>query len=406
VDCITPVGSRFRYIQLMRTCAVFLLVVLLGQSVVLAQTPSTSTAVSQSINPRVSAAMKHHFEAASELSRAGHLEKAIALLEDVRSSPQASDSDRLVADKAIHSLTWEEAAPVMATKIDTFIPKPAVDLVQLQLAATPTDSSVVPHKADDEYLAEVAHRLQRRLKDFTVTPDPGQASLLVVDSRGVKVGHLAIQPNHERCVAENCQGSLSGWLDAAVDVVNQRMLPPAPIDVRVIVARREVIESELEPRGEGAPPVPMHECLGELVCVLGVEEQSSLRYLDMRDLDNMSLTEDQAYGLAMSNTRRELRPMSKLKVPTVGHPIEFNDLDSFESARMLLTADWARMAAQMRGELIAMVPATNLVVYGRGGSPEALRHLRQFAADALPSGARPLEAKVFRWSGKKWVPLP
>ena len=268
----------------------------------------------------------------------------------------------------------------------------------------PAQGSAVPHRTRDEFLTYTAAELQKRLPGFTVTPDLGQASLLIMTPSGTKAGHVSPQMEFATCRESEsfCRESLNLWIDAAVEFEQNRLIAPAIADVQVLVNSRTSLEAELAPRDPRAPRVLMRRCLGELVCALAADNGWMLRYVDAQDLKSMNLSEDRAYELALDNSRRLLRPASRLKVPTEEHPIQFADLASDQSSRVLFTADWASLAASVHGDLIMAVPASGLVVYGLGGNQDAVRRLRQFAEDSMPGALRPLSTTVFRWTGKGW----
>lgn len=195
---------------------------------------------------------------------------------------------------------------------------------------------------------------------------------------------------------------LSSWVNTAAGSIQDQMRAPDAQSIRVMVGPRAGFESEAGPRPARGPQILERPCVGDLVCVLSADHPGSPRYLDPRHLAQLQLTEDQAFALGEANVRTKLRPVSALAAPTAEHPIQFLDYSPFESSRLVLGSDWTSLAARMGGELIAAIPAANLFVYARGGSPAAVHALREFAEAAYPSADRPLSTTVFRWTSRGW----
>jgi hypothetical protein len=287
-------------------------------------------------------------------------------------------------------------------------PGAAFVAVGFALGGARADELRIPLDTREAFIAYVAPLLQQRLSGYSVAPDVGMASMLVVDPEGAKVGHLTIQDQYQWCRAKPsaCQDYVARWLVAANGAIDEYASPPDPQKLRVMIGPRESFVAEAAPRATTAPPLLLRPCVGEFVCVLVAEHAESPRYLDARDLERLKLTEDQAFDLGMDNLRRGLKPVSALPVPTAQHPIQFINDNALESSRLLFVADWAPLAERLGGELLVAIPAANLAVYTGGGSAEAVSALRKFAESATPSAERPLATTVLRWSARGWEAAP
>jgi hypothetical protein len=258
----------------------------------------------------------------------------------------------------------------------------------------------------DAFLAYAAGILRQRLPPgYSVTPDAGSPSVLILDGHGAKIGHVDMGLQYLLCPGPpaNCFASVTQWALAAENTLEDFSAPPDPRDLYVVASPRSLFESELAPRPASAPAVPMRPCLPNLVCVLLAKRDTGLRFVNVHDLAEMRLTEDSAFHIATANTRRRLESLPLPVPPSAEQPIRFVNYDQFESSLLLLHADWSSLAKATGGRLLVAIPAGDLVVYAADAGPGSVAAFTKFVADCLPSAKYRLSPLIFRWRPDGWA---
>ncbi|MDE2464949.1 MAG: hypothetical protein KGO02_14695, partial [Alphaproteobacteria bacterium] len=281
--------------------------------------------------------------------------------------------------------------------------------VSAQPATAAASASPIPLSNRSAFVTYAAGQLQQQLPGFTVKMDRGNPSMLIVDPRGAKVGHLIVRQTYEWCRAQvgHCSNLLSQWLQEARTAVQNRRRTPDPNDLILLLGPREMFEKLAAPRASRAPALAMQPCVADLVCTLAVKEVSGFpRLVDDDDLLHMHLTMDQAMQLARKNLHAQLDLISVLKLPSDSEPLAFNDDTDLEGSRLALPSEWQDISARAGGDLIAAVPASNIVVYTQADRPRAVEELRKFARAVYPTAVQPVSTEIFRWNAGHWTVVP
>lgn len=269
-------------------------------------------------------------------------------------------------------------------------------------------SSAIPLGDRATFVTYAAAQLQQRLTGFTVSPDQGAPSMLIVDPRGAKVGHASIKQTYEWCRGKvaPCDNLLSRWLQTAQTAVEDARRTPDPKDLILLLGPRDMFEKLAAPRAASAPALALRPCVADLVCVLGIENFGSPRLLDADDLQHMHLTMDQGLQLAQENTQSRLEAVSALGSLGASQSIRYDDDTELEGSRLALPAEWQAIAEAAGGDLIAAIPAANIVVYARGDRPHAIDDLRKFVQAVYPTAVQPVSMEIFRWKPTGWIAVP
>jgi uncharacterized protein YecT (DUF1311 family) len=277
-----------------------------------------------------------------------------------------------------------------------------------ELPPVAAGASPIPLSNRAAFVTYAAAQLQQRLTGFTVSMDQGTPSMLIIDPRGAKVGHLNIRQTYEWCrgQAAPCSDLLSRWLQAAQSAVQSQQRTPDPKDLILLLGPREMFEKLAAPRASTAPPIAMRPCVADLVCVLGVKNFGSARLIDEDDLLHMRLTIDQGLQIAQEQTQAQLGAISALKPLSISDSLAFNDDTDLEGSRLALLPEWQDLVARGGDDLIAAVPAANIVVYARADRPQAIEGLRKFAQEVYPTAVQPVSTEVFRWGAAGWRVIP
>ncbi len=136
------------------------------------------------------------------------------------------------------------------------------------------------------------------------------------------------------------------------------------------------------------------------------------------DLAVLGLSPAQAFALATRNLRRLLAPYT-LRMPEPSS--EMSGMRSVEgellaASRLLLDDDWRTAAAELGGPLVAVIPTSSSLMFGRDTSTQVSRRksipaaqFLELALGVLRGYVREREAlsiNVFRWTDAGWRVVP
>ena len=195
------------------------------------------------------------------------------------------------------------------------------------------------------------------------------------------------------------------YVAGAASIVADRTRAPQREALRVVVRPKDYLRLMQRPDRDKAPIVRPY--IGDLAIALVFDGAQTVTSAGRTDLHALKLDEEQAFGLARQNLRtRELAPLHAVLKPIAGTAIGHLDENNYESSRLVLHEDWKPFVDQIGGNLIVAVPATHVLLYGRGDSAEAVDALRALARDVVRTNPRPLSTLVFRWQPAGWEIVP
>ena len=145
--------------------------------------------------------------------------------------------------------------------------------------------------------------------------------------------------------------------------------------------------------------------VGELVVAYVFDSGDSKRPVAPGDLQALGLDAAQLHAAALANLEAFAKeiphepssPESRVFVVRTG--------DEYAASRLLLLQLWAPLKSEVEGDLIAVAPNQELVVFTGSGADKATRgELKAFVADHLDS-SRPLSPAMLKWTPAGWVPF-
>jgi uncharacterized protein YtpQ (UPF0354 family) len=80
--------------------------------------------------------------------------------------------------------------------------------------------------------------------------------------------------------------------------------------------------------------------------------------------------------------------------------------DTYESSLFAFPELWTPVADKMSGNLLIVVPSTDVVIFADGRKLRAAEQLADDARFVMMRANRPFSADVFRWSPAGWTALP
>ena len=262
------------------------------------------------------------------------------------------------------------------------------------------------HADEASFTKQMADRFVRELPDLRVEV----ASPLTLKINQADGTHI-LQANLDRIFAfctrsaEQCEAATSQYVAGLSGVVKDRVRPIELSMIRLNVRPRKGLESAQQQLPPDAPRIVLRPFAGDLALTAVLDFPTSMRMFTNEDAKKLGIDENQAIEIGRKNLRASLKPLSEFLPPTAEQSFRYLGDGPYESSRMILHSDWARVAKALGGSLIVGVPSSNLLVYGRGDSELAMDALRTFVRDAIRKTDRPLSASLFRWTENGWDEL-
>jgi len=261
-----------------------------------------------------------------------------------------------------------------------------------------------PARSEAEFAKSIAERIARAT-GAKVEP-AGRLSL-----RLSKEGAEPLVANLDRIwsacqrVPDRCAAFSDEYVAGVASVVAERTRPPERQALRLAVRPKAFLE--MPKSGDAAKSPIVRPYLGDLALVLVFDGGRTIHSASARDLDTLKLTEAEAISLARQNLlARELKPLQDVLKPISGNAIGYLEENAYESSRMVLHDEWKAYAEQIGGNLVIAVPATHVLLYGKGDTSAAVAALRGLAAEVARKNQRPLSTMVFRWQPDGWEVVP
>jgi uncharacterized protein YtpQ (UPF0354 family) len=272
-------------------------------------------------------------------------------------------------------------------------------------ACAVTQPSQSPPRNQAEFVRDVADRISQSSRTKVEVEGPLSLRVLKPDGEYLLTANLdRIWSACER-IPERCAIFVDEYVGGISSFLVERSGPAEKETLRITVRLRSYLETIKKRDGARAPVILPF--VGDLAFALVVDSARSIRSAQRQDLEELKLSEDEAFELAKNNLRtRELKPLETVLKPITGQTIGLLQENAYESSRLVLHEDWKPYATSRGGDLIVAVPATDILVYGSGATPLAVDVLRTFALNLATKSPRPLSPLVLRWKPDGWEVLP
>ena len=192
------------------------------------------------------------------------------------------------------------------------------------------------------------------------------------------------------------------------DPVEQYVRSVVPRSLVVEVpAKREYLRPVLKTRGN-LPPAGQgvfRPFVGELAVTYVFDSGDGKRPVAPGDLKALGLDEAQVHAAAMANFEAVAKEIPHEPSSPASRVFVVRTGDEYAASRLLLHQLWAPLKSEVEGDLIAVAPNQELVVFtGSGGDKATRGELKALVADHLDS-SRPLSPAMLKWTPAGWVPF-
>ncbi len=251
--------------------------------------------------------------------------------------------------------------------------------------------------------AHFAARLYEELPDASISVDGLlRVSAQTADGRSTRA-YLANLLREAERGPRNAIAAVERYVSSALEALENAGdgLEGGKREVVPIVRSRGLLddcaELEIEP--------PVHDPLaGDLIIVYAFDLPRSIRQLQGTDLGLLEVAPEELGPLAASNLRRLLPRDQIERKPSAGRAAcLWVAGGNYESSLLVLPELWQEEAAAVEGDLLACVPARDLLVTGDSADPTIRELMRRMWEDIAASGDHPISPTILKWTDDGWV---
>src|SRR5262249_5928147 len=139
--------------------------------------------------------------------------------------------------------------------------------------------------------------------------------------------------------------------------------------------------------------------VADLVIFYAFDAGSHYQIVAHRDLEQLGMTADELHERALVNLRG-------LKLDVRAHKgnriIMLTAGGNYEATLILLPEIWGSVSQMVSGQIIAAVPARDVLDFTGGADREDLADMRRLTSRALEQVDKPLSRTFIRWTGAQW----
>ncbi len=138
---------------------------------------------------------------------------------------------------------------------------------------------------------------------------------------------------------------------------------------------------------------PAHEALNsELIVVYAEDAETTIRFISERDLEELGFNEANRLERAIGNLKALLPPLQARG----GDGVYLLSLNGdYETSLILFDSLWESGQLEVKGEIVAAVPARGFLIVTGSQDPEGLQSMKEIVAEASQVEAYPLTDRLF-----------
>jgi uncharacterized protein YtpQ (UPF0354 family) len=263
-----------------------------------------------------------------------------------------------------------------------------------------THAQAIPQD-EDGFAKWVAERVGRDLADFGVQP-VGRLTLEGKRADGESTGSLSLDRLHAFCQREagRCAEATEHFAKGVTEQVRERSRPIERAMVRLVVRPQSYVDQILQKMGEGA--ILSRPLTPELAIVPVLDFTRSVRFVSAKNLATLGLTQDQVFMLGEGNLRAGQKPLAEVAKVPADQALGSITGEDYASSRILFHADWKDLSGKLNQQLVVMIPAPDILLYGDGSTPMSLEALKTLGLNMARQSQRPLSPLLLRWTEGGW----
>jgi len=259
-------------------------------------------------------------------------------------------------------------------------------------------------RADDtqKFTTEVREALQKALPGYRLElGDPLTIKAYQVDGKFLgdvaldRVYHyVLLNPEHEADAVDDFARRMAQTLQ-------DENAPPKASAIRVVVRPLEYMQGAVAKMGSGPKAAFWVPLTKHLVEVPVLDLPTSWKFVSDLDCEALHLSEKQVIAMGEKNLGDVLKPLPDYKIPKKGQIGSAEE--EYASSRVLLHDQWKPIVDKLHGELVVMVPSSNLLLFVEGSTRTARDALSAVGSKMAESSEKPLSPILLRWTKNGWV---
>jgi uncharacterized protein YtpQ (UPF0354 family) len=139
--------------------------------------------------------------------------------------------------------------------------------------------------------------------------------------------------------------------------------------------------------------------VADLLIFYAFDAGSHYEIIAYRDLERLGITADELHDRALMNLR-------ELKLDVRAHKgdrlVMLAAGGNYEATLNLLPEIWESVSLMVSGQIVAAVPARDVLYCTGDADPENLAAMRRWTSKALEQVDKPLSRAFIRWTGAQW----
>jgi hypothetical protein len=230
-----------------------------------------------------------------------------------------------------------------------------------------------------------------------VVPRPGQAAL-----------PFSLQRLWDYCARNerDCERVSGDYVQRTAAMLRERLTPIEPKMIRLMLAAAPAVEQLRKSFPEPAQQPVAAPVAGALWLVGVADYPSSMRVMNVGDLQPLGLSPEEAIAAGRRNLAGALEPLDNPLMQLASNTVGILEGDAYEASRILLHDSWAELAKQLGGGLIVAVPDPAIVLFADMKRDGAVAAMREAVRRSLELSPRKLTADVLQWTPEGWRLLP
>jgi len=256
---------------------------------------------------------------------------------------------------------------------------------------------------EEAFTAFVAKRLTRELPGFTIQ-SAGKLTLEGRRSDGESTGQLSLDRVYAFCNrdARRCSDAIEHYVKGMGEWVQERSRPIEKSMVRLVIRQQSYVDQAKQQMGSGPPAIYSRPIAADLAVVPVLDFSRSIRFIGEKDLQRLGLDISGLFELGEQNLRASFRPLREVAQTPVANSFGRISGEEYASSRIIFHSEWKELAEKLNQQLVVMLPAPDLLLFGDGSTPASLDALRTFGMEAARRSQKPLSPALLRWTSSGW----
>jgi uncharacterized protein YtpQ (UPF0354 family) len=139
--------------------------------------------------------------------------------------------------------------------------------------------------------------------------------------------------------------------------------------------------------------------VADLVIFYAFDVGAHYEIVSNKDLTRLDITPDELHDRALTNLR-------ELKLEVRAHKGERTLMltagGNYEATLVLLPEVWGSVSPMVSGQIVALVPARDVLLFTGDADPENLADMRRLTSKTLEHADKPLSRVFIRWMENQW----